>query len=194
MNPDAPQPYRVSLSGRVFDKVRELAAVAAARGDGEAFLAALREFDRRLRVYPQFSDPLMSGQLGAQQAGQHGRAEHQVHQGVEQQQHALHGHRRPQEPGHESGRTGEQDVRVAGMRGGDANILLIPSVPNGTDTKTYNSVTLHGQANIVPTDANGLAFGRPPGQVLNIVYLTPKVASSGGFYPHGVNGQLHTSS
>lgn len=59
MNPDAPQPYQLSLSGRVFDKVRELAAVAAARDDGEAFLAALREFKRRLRVYPQFGDPLI---------------------------------------------------------------------------------------------------------------------------------------
>ncbi len=58
MSPGTPQLYQVSLSGRVFDKVRELAAVAAARGDGEAFLAALREFDRRLRVYPQFGDPL----------------------------------------------------------------------------------------------------------------------------------------
>jgi ferritin-like protein len=54
-------------------------------------------------------------------------------------------------------------------------------------------ITLHGQANIVPADSNGLAFGRTPGQVLNVVYLTPKVANSGGFYPHGVNGQLHTS-
>jgi hypothetical protein len=54
-------------------------------------------------------------------------------------------------------------------------------------------ITVHGQANIVPTDGNGLAFGRTPGQVLNIVYLTPKVSNSGGFYPHGVNGQLHTS-
>jgi hypothetical protein len=54
-------------------------------------------------------------------------------------------------------------------------------------------ITLRGQANIVPTDGNGLAFGRTPGQVLNIVYLTPKVANKGGFYPDGVNGQLHTS-
>jgi hypothetical protein len=38
--------------------VRELAAVAAARGDGEAYLAALQEFGRWLRVYPQFGDPL----------------------------------------------------------------------------------------------------------------------------------------
>ncbi len=54
-------------------------------------------------------------------------------------------------------------------------------------------ITRKGQANIVPADGNGLAFGRTPGQVLNIVYLTPKVASKGGFYPDGVNGQLHTS-
>jgi Ferritin-like domain len=54
-------------------------------------------------------------------------------------------------------------------------------------------ITLRNRANIVPADNNGLAFGRTPGQVLNIVYLTPRVANSGGFYPRGVNGQLHTS-
>jgi hypothetical protein len=53
-----PAPYRVSYSGRVRDRLLELAAEARSRGDGEAFLAALREFDRRLRVYPQFGDPL----------------------------------------------------------------------------------------------------------------------------------------
>lgn len=47
MSPDADPPhlYEVSASGRVFDTVRELAAV--------------REFYRRLRVYPQFGDPLI---------------------------------------------------------------------------------------------------------------------------------------
>ena len=54
-----PTPYRVSYSGRVRQRLKELAAVARARGDGEEFLAALREFDRRLRVYPQFGDPLV---------------------------------------------------------------------------------------------------------------------------------------
>jgi hypothetical protein len=51
----------------------------------------------------------------------------------------------------------------------------------------------HGKATIVPADKNGLAFSRTPGQVLNIVYLTPKVAKHGGFFPAGVNGALNTS-
>ena len=55
-------------------------------------------------------------------------------------------------------------------------------------------ITLNGTANIVPADRNSVAFGRTPGHVLNIVYLTPKAATSGGFYPNGVNGQIHTSS
>lgn len=56
---DTPQPYRVGLSEQVNDKILGLAAAARGRGDGEAFLAALREFYRRLRVYPQFGDPLI---------------------------------------------------------------------------------------------------------------------------------------
>lgn len=50
--------YEVSVSGWAREKLLELANVAKGRGDGEAFLAALREFHRRLRVYPQFGDPL----------------------------------------------------------------------------------------------------------------------------------------
>ena len=37
----------------------ELAAAARTPSDGVEFVAALREFDRRLRVYPQFGDPLV---------------------------------------------------------------------------------------------------------------------------------------
>ena len=55
-------------------------------------------------------------------------------------------------------------------------------------------ITVNGMANIVPADSNSVAFGRTPGRVLNVVYLTPKEASRGGFYPDGVNGQIHTSS
>ena len=34
-----------------------LAKTARDRGDGPALIAALEEFDRRLRIYPQFGDP-----------------------------------------------------------------------------------------------------------------------------------------
>ena len=43
------------------------------------------------------------------------------------------------------------------------------------------------------TDGNGIAHSRSPGQVLNVVYLTPKAATKGGFFPHGVNGAVNTS-
>jgi Ferritin-like domain len=50
-----------------------------------------------------------------------------------------------------------------------------------------------GDANIVPTDANGLAFSRTAGSVLNIVYLNPAKVTKGGFFPKGVNGEINTS-
>ena len=52
----------------------------------------------------------------------------------------------------------------------------------------------HGKANIVPTDHNGLVYGRTPGHVLNIAYLNPKKTGKGGFFPAGVNGSIHESS
>ncbi len=44
------------------------------------------------------------------------------------------------------------------------------------------------RANIVPTDANGLAFSRTTGQVLRIVYLGG--TDHGGFFPDGFNGAI----
>jgi hypothetical protein len=50
-------------------------------------------------------------------------------------------------------------------------------------------VVVDGTANIVPTDANSLAFSRTTAQVLNIVYLGG--ASGGnGFFPDGLNGAI----
>ena len=48
-------------------------------------------------------------------------------------------------------------------------------------------------SNIVPLDANGIAFSRSPGQVLNIVYLNRASVTQGGFLPAGVNGALRMS-
>jgi hypothetical protein len=48
-------------------------------------------------------------------------------------------------------------------------------------------------SNIVPLDANGIAFSRSTAQVLNIAYLKTGTASSGGFFPAGVNGTIRAS-
>jgi hypothetical protein len=50
-------------------------------------------------------------------------------------------------------------------------------------------VEVGGKANIVPTDANGLAFSRSTGQVLNIVYLGGSSARF-GFFPNRLNGAI----
>lgn len=48
-------------------------------------------------------------------------------------------------------------------------------------------------SNIVPLDADGIAFSRSPGQVLNIVYLSRTAVTMGGFFPAGTNGAFRTS-
>jgi hypothetical protein len=71
VSPGAPELYDVHLSTWVYERLLELADVARSRGDGEAFLTALREFYRRLRVYPQFGDPLvdLEGEAGQLRIG-----------------------------------------------------------------------------------------------------------------------------
>lgn len=49
------------------------------------------------------------------------------------------------------------------------------------------------ESNIVPLDADGLAFSRTTGQVLNIVYLNNAAVTAGGFFPNGMNGNIKTS-
>ena len=55
-------------------------------------------------------------------------------------------------------------------------------------------ITKRGRANLVPSDENGVAFGRSVSEVLRIVYLTgnPGV-SMGGFFPRGLNGRFRTT-
>jgi hypothetical protein len=60
MSEDVVEPvrYRVSVSSWVREHLIQLAEQARVRGDGLAFVAALREFHRQLEIYPQFGDPL----------------------------------------------------------------------------------------------------------------------------------------
>src|SRR5919109_2536476 len=80
-------------------------------------------------------------------------------------------------------------------RGGaeDANPISRARASLNPGADLDQGLTLDGEANIVPDDRNGIAFGRTPGQVLNIVYLTPEQATSGGFYPQGLSGEMNTS-
>jgi len=48
-------------------------------------------------------------------------------------------------------------------------------------------------SNIVPTDSNGIVFGRTAANVLNVVYLSKNQTTAGGFFPNGVNGSIRTS-
>lgn len=50
-------------------------------------------------------------------------------------------------------------------------------------------IRLQGHANLVPTDANGLAFSRTTTQVLDIVYLGGAAANF-GFFPDKLNGNI----
>ena len=69
------------------------------------------------------------------------------------------------------------------------------STQTRTVTNANNTTTTIPYANIAPTDLNALAFSRSAGQVLGIVYLNGTAgATSGGFFPAGVNGTIKTSS
>ena len=51
-------------------------------------------------------------------------------------------------------------------------------------------VVMNGVANLVPTDANSIAFERTPGQVLSIVYAGGQ-ANNFGFFPNRANGAIN---
>jgi hypothetical protein len=65
--PDPPAPYQVVFSIAVERRLLELSDEAIARGDGPAFTAAVKEFRRRLAIYPQFGDPQIDLVMGGGQ-------------------------------------------------------------------------------------------------------------------------------
>jgi hypothetical protein len=60
---DGPIPYRVIYSERVRDALRSLIASARQRGWGAQVIAAVKEMDRVLHIYPQIGQPLRDLQL-----------------------------------------------------------------------------------------------------------------------------------
>lgn len=67
--------------------------------------------------------------------------------------------------------------------------------PQQTALTSSSGTTTGTASNFVPTDPNGIAFGRTAQQVLNIVYLNTAnaAATMGGFFPAGVNGGIRAS-
>ena len=65
------------------------------------------------------------------------------------------------------------DHEVAGLEG------------DATMSGDRGGCVLDGEANIVPTDDDGIAFARTPRQVADIVYFAPD-AAMGGFFPEGI--------
>ncbi|GGR23139.1 ferritin-like domain-containing protein [Deinococcus ruber] len=78
-------------------------------------------------------------------------------------------------------------VNVAQLVG--AISALRAKVGGGKDQGITSDNTATGAANIVPADANAIAYGRTTDEVLNIVYLGSK-STPGGFFPNGLNGTI----
>jgi Ferritin-like domain len=63
-------------------------------------------------------------------------------------------------------------------------------VSQGIRPTTVNGAIV---ANDIPSDADGMVPARTPAQILNILYIKRGAATSGGFFPAGVNGTIQTS-
>jgi hypothetical protein len=87
-----------------------------------------------------------------------------------------------------TGLLGGRDLKEASVKLSNARDSL-----DGSTDLDQGVIDNRRHANIVPTDGNGIAFSRSTGQVLNVVYLTNKQATSGGFFPRGVNGEINAS-
>jgi hypothetical protein len=85
-------------------------------------------------------------------------------------------------------------LRTAADKISDARDSLDNTADDDQGISPVADPTYGNRSNIVPLDANGIAYSRSPGDVLNIVYLNSGAVSRGGFFPNGVNGTLALSS
>jgi hypothetical protein len=67
-----------------------------------------------------------------------------------------------------------------GTAGDDRDQGIVGSLNAGVTTN----------ANLVPTDANGIAYSRSTSAVLRIVYLGGAPGTGGGFFPNALNGKI----
>ncbi|MES1972652.1 MAG: ferritin-like domain-containing protein [Pseudomonadota bacterium] len=89
-------------------------------------------------------------------------------------------------------------VATPALRTNADKISDVRDVLDGTGTDVDQGIsptTVSGNlvSNIVPAGADGLAYGRSSGQVLNVLYLNSAAVSAGGFFTAGLNGAVKTS-
>ncbi len=77
----------------------------------------------------------------------------------------------------------------AGINGVVQKISDLRDMLDGADDRDQGIKDANGMANVVPLDADGLAYSRSTRQVLNIVYGGVD-ATSGLFFPNGMNGDV----
>ena len=87
------------------------------------------------------------------------------------------------------------------LDGGGANTTIFGANVIDQGIPSYSATPINLSAtqaavtvsNIVPLDADGVAYSRSVSQVLNIVYLNSGAVAAGGFFPAGMNGNIKTS-
>ena len=83
---------------------------------------------------------------------------------------------------------GEEWKRAAGA------ISEMRDTLDGSQDLDQPPATIGDRSNIVPLNENGIAYGRTPNHVLNIVYENPASGIvSGGFFPEGLTGKIRST-